>query len=120
MKDLKAQIGGALLVILTVTAVVCAVLNYQQQDLFPLPDDGVAWTDHLDASSPDKSISVIAMNVQPQGPGDLGGIRFGDELIRIGGRLNKPGVLIRQATDVPQVLRQVCAWGSAGYVLNRN
>jgi two-component system NtrC family sensor kinase len=120
MTDLKAQIGGALLVILTATLVVCAVINYQQQDLFRLPDDGVTWTDHLDASSPDKSISVIAMFVQPGGPADQAGIRLGDEVIRIGGRLNKPGVLIRQATDVPQVLKPVGAWGAAEYVLNRS
>ena len=120
MKELKAQIGGALLVILTVTLVVCAVLSYQRQDLFRLPDDGVTWTDHLDPSSPDKSISVIAMYVQPGGPADQAGIRLGDELIRIGGRMSKPGVLIRQATDVPRVLKPVGAWGAAEYVLNRN
>ncbi len=120
MTDLKAQIGGALLVILTATLVVCAVENYQQQDLFRLPDDGVTWTDYLDASSPDKSISVIAMYVQPGGPGDQAGIRLGDELIRIGGRLNKPGIPIHQATDVPQVLKPVGAWGAAEYALNRN
>ena len=120
MRDLKAQIGSALLVILTATLVVCAVINYQQQDLFRLPDDGVTWTDHLDASSPDKSISVIAMYVQPGGPADQAGIRLGDELIRIGGRFNKPGVLVRQATDVPRVLKPVGAWGAAEYVLNRD
>ena len=61
MKDLKTQVGGALLVILTGTLVVCAVLNFQQHELFRLPEDGVTWMDHLDPSSPDKSISVIAM-----------------------------------------------------------
>jgi signal transduction histidine kinase len=120
MTDLKDQIGSALMVILTATLVVCAVLNYQQQDLFRLPDDGVKWTDYLDASAPDKSISVIAMYVEPGGPADQAGIRLGDELLRIGGRLNKPGIPIRQATDVPQVLKPVGAWGAAEYVLNRN
>src|SRR5664279_1326416 len=120
MRDLKARIGGALLVILTATLVVCAVINYQQQDLFRLPDDGVYWIDHLDASSPDKSISVIAMDVKPGGPADQAGIHLGDELIRIGGKFNKPGVLIRQATDVPRVLKPVGAWGAAEYVLNRD
>ena len=120
MTDLKAQIGSALLVILTATLVVCAVLNYQQQDLFRLPDDGVSWTDYLDAASPDKSISVIAMDVRPGGPGEQAGIRIGDELLRIGGKMNRPGILIRQAIDVPQVLKPVGAWGAAEYVLNRN
>jgi signal transduction histidine kinase len=120
MRDLKAQIGSALLVILTATLVVCAVINYQQQDLFRLPDDGVAWIDHLDASSPDKSISVIAMDIKPGGPADQAGIHLGDELIRIGGKFNRPGVLIRQATDVPRVLKPVGAWGAAEYVLNRD
>ena len=120
MNDLKTQIVSAILVILTATLVVCAALNYQQQELFRLPEDGVAWLDNLDASSPDKSISVIAMKVTPGGAGDQAGIRIGDELIRIGGRFNKPGILIHQATDVAQVLQKVGAWGAAEYVLNRN
>jgi len=113
MKDLKTQIGGALLVILTGTLVVCAVLNFQQHELFRLPEDGVTWMDHLDPSSPEKSISVLAMQVQPGGPAEQAGIRFGDELLRIGNRLNKPGILIRQSTDVAQVLQRYGAWGDA-------
>jgi len=120
MKDLKTQIGGALLVILTGTLVVCAVLNFQQHELFRLPEDGVTWMDHLDPSSPEKSISVLAMQVQPGGPAEQAGIRFGDELLRIGNRLNKPGILIRQSTDVAQVLQRYGAWGDAEYLLNRN
>jgi hypothetical protein len=120
MNDLKSQIGGALLVILTGTVVVCAVLNFQQNELFRLPDDGVTWMDHLEPSSPDQSISVLAVKVEPGGPGDNAGIRVGDELIRIGGRLNKPGVPIRQSTDVAQMLQRYGAWGKAEYVLVRN
>ncbi len=120
MKDLKTQIGGALLVILTGTLVVCAVLNFQAHELFRLPEDGVTWMDHLDPSSPEKSISVLAMQVQPGGPAEQAGIRFGDELLRIGNRLNKPGILIRQSTDVAQVLQRYGAWGDAEYLLNRN
>jgi signal transduction histidine kinase len=120
MNDLKTQIVSGMLVILTATLVICAALNYQQQELFRLPEDGVTWKDDLDASSPDKSISVIAMHVTPGGPGDVAGIRLGDELLRIGGRVNKPGVVIHQSTDVTQVLERVGAWGAAEYVLNRN
>jgi hypothetical protein len=99
---------------------VCAVLNFQQHELFRLPEDGVTWMDHLDPSSPEKSISVLAMQVQPGGPAEQAGIRFGDELLRIGNRLNKPGILIRQSTDVAQVLQRYGAWGDAEYLLNRN
>ncbi|MGO9240482.1 MAG: ATP-binding protein [Bryobacteraceae bacterium] len=120
MNDLKSQVGGALLVILTGTLVVCAVLNFQQHELFRLPEDGVTWMDHLDPAAPDKSISVIAMQVQPGGPGEKAGIRLGDELIRIGGLLNRPGIPIRQATDVAQMLQRYGAWGRAEYVLVRN
>ena len=45
MKELKAQLVGALLVILTVAAVICAGINFQQQSKFRLPEDGAIWVD---------------------------------------------------------------------------
>jgi len=41
MKDLKLQFVSALLVIVTVAAVLAAALNFQQQSRYHLPDDGV-------------------------------------------------------------------------------
>ena len=45
MKELKEQFVSALLVILTVAAVIASVINFQQQHRFRLPDDGVVWVD---------------------------------------------------------------------------
>ena len=48
MTGLKAQLSDALLVILTVAAVVCGGLSYQQQRRFLLPEDGATWMDIRD------------------------------------------------------------------------
>ena len=47
MRELKQQLVGALLVIITVAAVVAAAINFQQQGRFHLPDDGVTWVDQI-------------------------------------------------------------------------
>ena len=43
MREFRRQFAGALLVILTVAAVVSAGINFQQQGQFRFPDDGVTW-----------------------------------------------------------------------------
>ena len=45
MKELRQQLVSALLVIVTVAAVVAAAINLQQQNKFHLPDDGITWLD---------------------------------------------------------------------------
>ncbi len=45
MKELKQQFVSALLVVLTVAAVIAAAINFQQQSRFHLSDDGVTWVD---------------------------------------------------------------------------
>jgi PAS domain S-box-containing protein len=119
VKELKSQFIGALLVVLTVTAIICAGINYQQQQMYPLPDDGVTWMDVVDAPNPLQSIKVTAMHVRPGGPGDLAGIRKGDVLLRISPVENTPGVEIKQSLEVAQLLRRAGVWGKATYTLDR-
>ncbi len=119
MKELKSQFTAALLVVLTVTAIICAGINYQQQQMYPLPDDGVTWMDVVDASNPVRSIRVTARHVQSGGPGDLAGIKVGDVLLRISPVENTPGVEIRQSLEVAQMLRRAGVWGKATYTLDR-
>ena len=74
MKDLKAQFVSALLFILTVAAASCAIINFRQQSLFHLPDDGITWVDR--AAQPDGN-KVVALHVLPDSQGDRAGIRAG-------------------------------------------
>ncbi|MBN9660593.1 MAG: PAS domain S-box protein [Acidobacteria bacterium] len=120
MKELKSQFVGALLVILTVTAIICAGVNYQQQSRFHLPDDGATWMDVPNAADSEQSLRVVAAHVERNEPADLAGIRKGDVVRMIAPLENTPGVPVRQASDVAQLLFQAGVWGKATYTLNRN
>ncbi|HXG32845.1 MAG TPA: ATP-binding protein [Bryobacteraceae bacterium] len=105
MKDLKGQFVTALLIILTVAAAVSAVLNFQQQRKFRLPDDGAVWVE--------RNGRVEALYLRPGGPAAKAGLRSGDALARIN------GVRVRQTTDVTRVLVRLGAWTKAKYAIHR-
>ena len=80
MRELKRQLIGALLAILTMAAVVAAAVNFQQQRKFRLPEDGVTWIDRLEPASQPASKprpAVVAFYVEPEGPGAKAGIKAG-------------------------------------------
>ena len=106
MKDLKSQLAGALIVTLTMAALVCAGINFQQQKLFRLPQDGVTWIDQGGA--------VKAYHVDPRGQGFKAGIHIGDTLRRIN------GLRIEKAQDVTQALVRLGAWSKPDYHLVRS
>ncbi|MDE3166600.1 MAG: PAS domain S-box protein [Acidobacteriota bacterium] len=101
LQELKFQFSTAILTILTLAAGVSAVINFQQQNRFQLPEDGVIWVERKGA--------VEALYVKPNGPGANGGIHAGDQLLTI------DGVGIQKATDVTKVLVRVGAWSKAQY-----
>jgi PAS domain S-box-containing protein len=86
MKELKAQLVSALLVILTAAGLVCAGINFQQnfqQDKkFPLPEDGVTW---VDRTTPQGEPSVVALEISPDSPAARSLIKTGDRLVKING-----------------------------------
>ena len=47
LQELKFQLSTAVLTILTIAAVASAVINFQQQQKFRLPDDGVIWVNEF-------------------------------------------------------------------------
>src|SRR5262245_8354196 len=100
-QELKFQFSTAILTILTLAAGVSAFINFQQQNRFRLPDDGVIWVERKGA--------VEALWVKPGGPGSNGGIHPGDHLTAI------DGVPIKQATDVAKVLVRIGPWSKAQY-----
>ena len=110
MRDLKTQFVSALLFILTVAAVSCAVVNFRHQKIDKLPDDGVIW---VDRSAPNGDNLVEALHVTPDGEADNAGIRPGDMLLEISGHK------IHRSADVPQVLQLIGSWRQARYELLR-
>jgi len=80
VRELKAQLIGALVVILTAAGVVCAGINFQQQTKWILPDDGAIW---VDRTAPDGTNQVMALDVTPGSAADIAGLEAGDVLRRI-------------------------------------
>jgi hypothetical protein len=105
MGELKRQFSGALLIVLTVAAVVCAGINLQQQRKFRLPEDGITWVD--------RPTGVQALYVTPGSPGEKAGLREGDLLKEIASRP------VPRAVVVPQILEQVGSWNEAQYTFHR-
>ena len=105
MRELKNQLISALLVILTVAAVICAVINFNQQRRYHLPYDGAIWVD--------RDGGVKAFHVDRGSPADRVFIRPGDRLISIA------GARIERAGDVMDVLSKVASYTVADYVTER-
>src|SRR4029077_1837149 len=102
-QELKFQLSTAILTILTLGAGVSAFINFQQQNRFRLPEDGVIWADRQGA--------VEALYVKPSSAGRNAGIHQADRLLDIN------GAPIEQATDVAKVLVRIGAWSKAKYRL---
>jgi PAS domain S-box-containing protein len=103
--NMRMRLGAVLLALLTLAAVIFAVLNFQQRSRFILPGDGVTWMD-----SPQ---GVVAWHVLADSPAAKAGIKQGDvvESVR--------GMTIHRATDVTRVLFHVGPWTEIRYALRR-
>lgn len=109
MREFRQQLVGALLVIVTVAAVVAAAINFQQQSRFALPDDGVAWVDQAQGDSE----QVVAAYVTPASPALKAGLRKGDVLLSI------EGVRMDNALKATEVLARLGPWRQADYEIQR-
>jgi two-component system, NtrC family, sensor kinase len=105
-QELKFQLSTAILTLLTIAAIVAALINFQQIRRFRLPEDGVIWVDRNGA--------VEAVTVPPASPGAKAGLRQGDRLQSI------DGVRIQESIDVTKVLANLGAWKKATYSVSRN
>ena len=110
LQELKFQLSTAVLTVLTVAAAISAGINFSQQLLFRLPDDGVTWVDH---AKPGSGTSVEARRVIPDSGAGNAGLRAGDILLKING-LN-----IEKALFVPQALVRIGVWNKANYLVER-
>jgi two-component system NtrC family sensor kinase len=101
LQELKFQLSTAILTILTIAAGIASLVNFEQQFLFRLPDDGVTWVD--------RDTGVTALYVAPASPGSTAGIHVNDTLQAI------ETVEIEKATDVARVLTSIGSWHTAVY-----
>src|ERR1700685_1165482 len=110
MREFRQQLVSALLVIVTVAAVVAAAINFQQQSKFALPDDGVAWVDQIGS---DLNSHVVAAYVTPGSPAAQRDLRKGDVLVSI------EDVRMDNALEATQVLARLGSWREAKYDVQR-
>lgn len=109
LRELKFQVSTAVLTVITVAAIVAAVLNFGLLEKFRLADDGVTWVDE------EKPVrAVVAFRVANGGGAQFGGIREGDILHKINGGI------VKSALDVPKILAGVVLWNRADYEVSRN
>ncbi len=104
-RDLQFRFSRTLLTVLTVAAALAALLNFQQQKRFELPEDGVTWVD--------THFGVEAKRVAADGPAFRSGLRAGDVLRAIN------GVEVKQSLRVPQILLGIGTWRKAEYTILR-
>jgi PAS domain S-box-containing protein len=110
MKELKQQLVSALLVIVTVAAVIAAAINFNQQSKYHVPDDGVIWVDQPAGDT----VRVVALRVQPGSPGAKAGLHPRDVLLTI------EGVKIQNSLQPAQVLARLGAWRTAQYTVQHD
>jgi two-component system, NtrC family, sensor kinase len=104
--SLRMRLGAVVLALLTIAAVVFAVLNFEQRTRYVQSDDGVTW---IDSAS-----GVSAWHVVADSPAAKAGIKEGDvvESVR--------SVAIHRNTDVTKVLFRVAPWTQIDYELRRD
>ena len=106
MKDgLLMRFGAAVLAVLTLAAMVFALLNFQQSARFVAPEDGITWID-----SPQ---GVVAWYVAPDSPGARAGIREGDVVTAVNDHA------VRRALNVTQDLWHAGPWAEVRYKVAR-
>ncbi len=102
---LRFRLGAVSLALLTLAAVVFAVLNFQQRSRFVVPDDGITWTD--------TASGVMAWHVAPGMPGDRAGIRQGDYVETV------HATPIHRAVDVTKLIFRAGPWTEVKYKIRR-
>jgi hypothetical protein len=106
LQELRFQLSTAILTVLTIAAAIAAGINYQQQQVFRLPDDGVVWRVQHGR--------VVATRVESKGAAYLAGLRMGDALLSI------QGVPVHNTEDVAKLQASPGAWSQEIYEYQRN
>ncbi len=105
-KDSLIRFSAVALALVTVAAVVFAVINFQKESQYSTPYDGVWW--HEEDGAP------VAKQVDPGGPGEKAGIKIGDSLLAINNQLTKT------VSAQQRQLHAAGIWSKATYELDRH
>jgi PAS domain S-box-containing protein len=105
-ENLRIRLRAVTLAMLTVAAIVFAVLNFEQRSRFVVPDDGVTWMDTAEG--------VMAWHIVPGSPAEMAGLRQGDYVGSV------RGVRIARALDVTHVLWRAGPWSEVRYQIRRD
>ncbi|MEO5925959.1 MAG: ATP-binding protein [Bryobacteraceae bacterium] len=108
MRELRQQLINALLAVMTVAAVIAAVINFQQQAKFRLPIDGATWLDQ-EAVDHAGDMHPVAVDVTPKSPAENAGIHKGDALVSIA------GVKVTSSAHAMQLLASLGPWRKTDY-----
>jgi two-component system NtrC family sensor kinase len=103
--SLKIRLGAAVLALVTLSAIVFGIINFQQRTIFSAPDDGASWLDTPGG--------VLAWHITPNSPAANAGLRTGDHVLAIN------GAEIHGAIDVTKRLWRVGLWSQAHYRIDR-
>jgi two-component system NtrC family sensor kinase len=104
-KDFQVRFTAILLSLLTAAGMVLAWINFQKEREFQVPYDGAWWVE--------RSGTLIAEQVQSDGPTSRAGVKIGDQLAAVDGhKVATTAALMRE-------LYRVGAWSKATYSLVR-
>jgi PAS domain S-box-containing protein len=104
-ESLLMRLAAVLLAILSITAFVYGIINFQQRASYVTPDDGVSWVDSAEG--------VRAWQVAKGSPGENAGIQAGDILRAVN------GAEVRRALQVTQRIWARGPWSEVHYALTR-
>src|SRR5262249_16229105 len=98
-REFQVRFTAALLILVTAAAGVLGWINFQKEQEFQIPYDGVWWTEH--------GSNLVADRVEANGPGEKAGIRRGDLLAAINQHV------VKDASGFERQLYGVGAWSKA-------
>ena len=105
-QNLRVSLGAVVLALATLTAVIFALLNFDQRTRYETPDDGVAWRD--------TSRGVEAWQIAKDSPAAKSGIHPGDLIVQFN------GAPVTSALQVTRKIWRAGSWTQVRYRLERN
>jgi PAS domain S-box-containing protein len=104
-KETQVRFIAVVFILLTVTAVVFAWINFQKEQAFSTPTDGVWWVESQG--------HLVAQRVDPLGPGDRAGIKADDVLVAVAGNP------VHRTADIARQMYRSGIWTKLSYTLER-